>query len=143
MVVADPARVDVTVLAVAVDDPNLEVRVGDDGESVIAVGSRIAVVDPEVARHVAEELEHPAHTAVVAAVRDLRAHGFHARADVVEGDPRHVLADHVRRDAIDLAVVGSRGLGLLRRVTLGSVSETLVHAGPATLVAHAPDSDAG
>lgn len=143
MLVSDPARVDVTVLAVAQGDPNLDVRLDAAAGSVIALGSRIAAVDPEVARQVAEAQEHPAHTAAVAAVQDLRVHGFRARADVVEGDPRRVLLDHLRHDAVDLAVVGSRGLGLVRRVTLGSVSEALVHAGPATLVACAPDTDAG
>ncbi|GJP37796.1 hypothetical protein CLOM_g22205 [Closterium sp. NIES-68] len=44
-----------------------------------------------------------------------------------EGDPREVILSEAKRLAADLIVVGSRGLGAVSRLFLGSVSDYLVH----------------
>jgi len=43
------------------------------------------------------------------------------------GAPRHVICDVAEREAVDIVVVGSRGLGDVQRLMLGSVSDYVVH----------------
>jgi nucleotide-binding universal stress UspA family protein len=44
---------------------------------------------------------------------------------VLDGDPRTALLDAAEQESADLVVVGSRGLGSMRRLLLGSVSSAL------------------
>lgn len=68
----------------------------------------------------------------------LRAAGYEASARVLVGSPAHqLLASMAELDA-DLVVVGSRGLGPVRRALLGSVSDQVARHAPATLVARRP-----
>ncbi|CAI5494892.1 unnamed protein product [Closterium sp. Naga37s-1] len=48
----------------------------------------------------------------------------------LKGDPRDVLASHVERVDADLMVMGTRGMSLLKRMALGSVSSHCVHHAP-------------
>lgn len=49
---------------------------------------------------------------------------------VLRGHPAEALAEAATQPDVDLVVVGSRGLGTLARVLLGSVSDRLVHICP-------------
>jgi nucleotide-binding universal stress UspA family protein len=57
------------------------------------------------------------------------------------GDPRHAIANMVESSGASMLVVGSRGLGAVKRAVLGSVSESLVRCcsgmGCAVIVARA------
>lgn len=108
---ADPARCDVLVLAVTGTPP----PGGDPGDDEIRRSAR------DAAERAAED--------VAALLRDA---GFRVRGEVVDGDPVTVLVE--RAEEHDLAVVGSRGLGALRRALIGSVSDALARGGGATLV---------
>jgi nucleotide-binding universal stress UspA family protein len=58
---------------------------------------------------------------------------------LLDGHPADELLKAIDRQKPDLVVVGARGLGAVRRVLLGSVSERLVkHAPCSVLVAHPP-----
>jgi nucleotide-binding universal stress UspA family protein len=46
---------------------------------------------------------------------------------VVDGDPAQEIVSIARRRDVDLLVIGSRGLGTIGRLLLGSVSETVLH----------------
>ncbi|CAI7796973.1 unnamed protein product [Closterium sp. NIES-54] len=48
----------------------------------------------------------------------------------LKGDPRDVLASHVQSVDADLMVMGTRGMSLLKRMALGSVSSHCVHHAP-------------
>jgi nucleotide-binding universal stress UspA family protein len=52
------------------------------------------------------------------------------RRAVLEGDPRSALLDAVEHEDADLVVVGSRGLGPISRLLLGSVASALAHHSP-------------
>ncbi|CAI5984939.1 unnamed protein product [Closterium sp. NIES-64] len=48
----------------------------------------------------------------------------------LKGDPRDVLASHMQSVDADLMVMGTRGMSLLKRMALGSVSSHCVHHAP-------------
>ncbi|XP_051178292.1 uncharacterized protein [Lolium perenne] len=50
-----------------------------------------------------------------------------AKAAVVEGDPKEAICQAVEEMHADLLVLGSRGLGMIKRALLGSVSDYLAH----------------
>ncbi|KAM3260295.1 hypothetical protein ACQJBY_051513 [Aegilops geniculata] len=50
-----------------------------------------------------------------------------ATAAVVEGDPKEAICQAVEEMRADLLVLGSRGLGMIKRALLGSVSDYLAH----------------
>ena len=55
--------------------------------------------------------------------------GYTPTADVINGDPATALVDKVAQDGgSTLVCVGSRGLGLVKRATLGSVSNKVLRA---------------
>ena len=57
--------------------------------------------------------------------------GYTGRVDVATGDPATALVDKVALDGRStLVCVGSRGLGLVKRSTLGSVSNKVLRAAP-------------
>eukprot|EP01115_Flamella_aegyptia_P009068 TRINITY_DN38311_c0_g1_i2.p1 TRINITY_DN38311_c0_g1~~TRINITY_DN38311_c0_g1_i2.p1 ORF type:complete len:166 (+),score=27.25 TRINITY_DN38311_c0_g1_i2:66-563(+) len=45
---------------------------------------------------------------------------------VAQGDPRHVIVEKAKDLNVDIIIVGSRGLGLIKRLFLGSVSQYVV-----------------
>jgi len=59
--------------------------------------------------------------------------------EILEGDPVEVILSIARSRDVDLIVVGSRGLGAVTSLVLGSVSNTILHrADRPVLVAKAP-----
>lgn len=67
-----------------------------------------------------------------AAASALEHHGLDLAGELVEGDPRRVIVERARRYESDCIFLGARGHSLLRRLTTGSVS--------ASVVSHAPCS---
>jgi nucleotide-binding universal stress UspA family protein len=73
-----------------------------------------------------------------AALDRFHQRGFLASGLVVEGPPSVELLDAATDEEADLVVVGARGLGVLSRMALGSVSSHVARHAPATLVVRAP-----
>ena len=82
------------------------------------------------AHHLAAERAHQAVEAALAALAD---HGFSATSSVVAGSARTVILDAAQAWA-DLVVMGSRGLGPVRRAVMGSVSEPVSRHCSAALI---------
>ena len=57
-----------------------------------------------------------------------------AEAHVAEGDPAQEIVDMARSRKVDAIVMGSRGLGDLESLLLGSVSHKVAHAAPCSCV---------
>jgi nucleotide-binding universal stress UspA family protein len=110
---ADPARC--RVLVVSADKPPAAFAWSDEHASAPDGG-------PEAERSVAR------------AVAILEERGFDCRTEAVEGHPAEALLRLAERDGCGLVVVGSRGLGALRRMALGSVSDKVARHAAATLV---------
>jgi nucleotide-binding universal stress UspA family protein len=49
---------------------------------------------------------------------------------VAIGDPAQEILAHVQKEQIDLVVIGSRGLGTLKGILIGSVSQKIAHLAP-------------
>ena len=78
----------------------------------------------------------------IALVR-LRARGVVCTGHVVPDDPATAIIDVAHREAADLVVVGSRGLGRMRRFVRGSVSARVAaHAPTSVLIVHDPGAPA-
>lgn len=111
----------VRALAALVDPARASVR-------VLAVDATPAGAASDVRRSAGES----AREAADAAGRALGEAGFDVDVEVAEGDPIGLLIDRAAEH--DLVVVGSRGLGAVRRALIGSVSDALARRAPATLV---------
>jgi nucleotide-binding universal stress UspA family protein len=96
---------------------------------------------PDVEAAFPAELEELAANAAEAAEGYLRealgrfdAVGYPTAGDVVRGSAAIRLTEAIEQREADLVVVGSRGLGRVASLALGSVSEHLIRSAPATLV---------
>lgn len=54
--------------------------------------------------------------------------------DVVEGDPAETILNYAQQGGFDMIVIGSRGLGGVKSLMLGSVSSKVCHAAEQTCV---------
>ncbi len=60
--------------------------------------------------------------------------GVAVEKKVAEGNPAEVIADFAKLQRVGMIFVGSRGLGNVAELLLGSVSNRLVHISPCTCV---------
>lgn len=72
--------------------------------------------------------EHARHARGVICDAKLRATRYDVEADyeVIEGDPVEGILELARYRDVDLVVVGSRGLGAVKSLVLGSVSKAIL-----------------
>ena len=120
---ADPERCDVTIIGVA-----------PYAQPALVVHPALApAYEPWDAGH-QEDLIKRAGMRVARARRVLDDAGFKTSALTNVGSPASVLLKEADSHRMDLVVVGSRGLGPVRRTMLGSVSDNVARHAPATLV---------
>lgn len=100
---------------------------------------------PQMAPTYTPEMEQEGNEAKVLVERvagQLRKAGFRAEARVTKGDVRETIVNTAAEWPADLIVVGSRGIGALRRLLLGSVAEFVArHAPCSVLIARASSGE--
>lgn len=80
-----------------------------------------------------------ARTTLAAALETAKAAGVDADSEILEGDPAAKIVEFTSTRPVDLLVVGSRGLGAIKSLVLGSVSRYVVnHAHVPVLVVKEP-----
>jgi len=123
--ITEPGRVDIHVRAV-IRTPELAFS-AYPGASVPAsfFEEQLAEEKAIAIRHLNESLER------------VRSLGFTADGSVGTGWPANDLLEHGQNIGADLLVVGARGIGVIERLTMGSVSAHVAGHAPAALVAHA------
>jgi nucleotide-binding universal stress UspA family protein len=94
-------------------------------------------------------IQHPAYAATVGEVEEAdaeqrafaervqrdaieaaRMRGLDVAAAIVSGHPAEAIVDYARQHAVDLIVMGHRGLSNLRRFLIGSVTDRVVDHAP-------------
>jgi nucleotide-binding universal stress UspA family protein len=120
---ADPDRCDVRLLSV-----------GEIPVPVLTRGPGIGYAASAYSVQTERELRAAGAARAEAAARTLREAGFTTEIEVILGSAQIRLLDRAERWDADLVVVGSRGLGPVERVVLGSVSETIARHAPAGLI---------
>ncbi|KAJ0817795.1 putative universal stress protein A family [Helianthus annuus] len=80
------------------------------------------------ARESVEKAEEESAAKVLARASELcDQHKIKAECLVLKGKPKEILVEAVEQMNIDLLVVGSRGLGQIKRAVLGSISDYCAH----------------
>jgi nucleotide-binding universal stress UspA family protein len=119
MTVADPERVEVSVLSVSrPNDPPMAANAAP------AAGLRERGLRRERAEQEATE-----------AAEVLRSGGFRVRSEVIVGRPRDALVERATKGPFDIVAVGARGRGGVQQAILGSVSDSVARTARAALVA--------
>ncbi|KAK6139738.1 hypothetical protein DH2020_026498 [Rehmannia glutinosa] len=71
--------------------------------------------------------EENASAILAHAVRMCAERMVKAKTSVLEGDPKEMICDVAEQMHVDLIVMGSRGLGKIKRAFIGSVSDYVIH----------------
>ena len=82
--------------------------------------------DPYWRQSLSQELAR-LRPALQEAVGEAESRGIRADYDLLEGDPGERILELARSRDVDLIVIGSRGLGAVASVILGSVSKRVLH----------------
>ena len=125
MAFADPARCDVRVVSVVHAPTSLFPPSHSD--AYFEALSRYE-------RRQDRALREQGHASMRKAVSRLEEGGFEVSGSVLKGYPNESLLKEAEGGGFGLIVVGSRGLGPMKRAFLGSVSDHIARLGPAALV---------
>ncbi|KAK8554099.1 hypothetical protein V6N13_073015 [Hibiscus sabdariffa] len=86
--------------------------------------------------------EEQISAAILSRALEMCSNKVKAETLIVEGDPKDMLCEISEQMKVDLLIVGSRGLGRIKRAFLGSVSDYCAHhAKCPTLIVKPPTKD--
>lgn len=81
-----------------------------------------------------DTLEHVANEVVAAARRSLEGRAIAIETRIVDAPPADAVVAIAREEGADILVIGSRGLGRIKGMLLGSVSQKVVHDAPCAVL---------
>ncbi|MDP1717458.1 MAG: universal stress protein [Burkholderiales bacterium] len=93
----------------------------------IALSDRVIDGRPSELRHLEAPLREAAEKLFSVTRKVLEAAGIAYTTHVEFADPATAIADYAHRHHCDLIVMGTRGLGAIAQITLGSVSNKVLH----------------
>ena len=106
-------------------------RLAAEGRGEVTVMSVVPEADARASKAGGHRFLAPhAHQDVAVAHDVLKERGIEAEVRIAHGDPATEIVAAAGEGAYDLLVVGSRGLGPVGRLILGSVSEELARGAP-------------
>ncbi|CAI7868719.1 unnamed protein product [Closterium sp. NIES-53] len=103
--------------------------------------SKDVSLDPETVESIRTHISNLSRRTLQKCQEICEAHKFSAETRAEIGDARTVICDQAGELNADLLVVGSRGLGLLTRQVLGSVSSYCVHNAPVPVLVVRPEGE--
>lgn len=111
-------------------------------EDAIQIATEPFAVSPEFCQHMADAAHKQAQGHAQEAVDTLRkcmpGRDLEISTMVVKGSPERELIDAAAEWRADLIVVGSHGRGFWGRLTLGSVTDAVVHHAPCSVLVVRP-----
>jgi len=87
------------------------------------------------------ELRESAEAVMESAAQHCGKLGLNVRGLVVSGGTRDAIVETAKKEKADVIVVGSRGLGTLSRLLLGSVSDYVVKCAPCPVLVARPKEE--
>jgi nucleotide-binding universal stress UspA family protein len=111
-------------------------QVATSGLDATAAATSAARLLEEAESHIGREVEDK----LTELTGRLKSEGVEVETMAVLGDPATVLLDTAEKVGADLIVVGNRGMSGITRFLMGSVSNTVSHHAPCSvLIAHTTD----
>lgn len=98
------------------------------------MGMVMPVISEEQIERLAKSQEAAGQTLLKETLGELAAQGVTARGLLVRGDPAESILAYAREHETDLLVCGSRGLGTVTSMFIGSVSRRLAHHAPCSVL---------
>lgn len=90
-----------------------------------------AYTDADFSHELTEQFEHSykaqSHSVLKKGIEFLKSKKFYVQAISLKGDAREELTRKVEELKVKLLVIGSRGMGMLKRTLIGSTSDYLTH----------------
>lgn len=91
------------------------------------MGVAISTIDEQEAKRIKENQQANAEALIKGAVAGLLSHGIHAGGTILQQeDTGQAIVHYARENQVDLILCGSRGLGALTSLLLGSISEHII-----------------
>ena len=110
--------------------PQSEVKIITALEIPAPVGMDPWAMSPDYFENLETALRPAAQAAVDSALLKLKSitdKTLKISSEIIQGSPAQVIVDEAESWGADLIVMGSRGLGVWKRLLLGSVSNAVVH----------------
>lgn len=86
-----------------------------------------------------QKLQETGERILATAVQKVEEYGCTYRTKIMYGPPRMTICQVATEEKVDLIIMGSRGLGTVKRLLLGSVSDYVIHHAPCSvLIVRAP-----
>lgn len=125
-----------------IDPANTSILIVAAYEDAIQIATEPFAVSPEFCQHIADAAHKQAQGFAQEAVeflrRCMRGRDLDISTVVVNGSPERELIEEAIEWRADLIVVGSHGRGFWGRLTLGSVTDAVVHHAPCSVLVVRP-----